>query len=527
MTDIRTPLAEDTDQHDPVVTESPVPEESENAAEHYRLGARPPLRTLVSLSVGPLISQIVTGLNGIITSMWMARAMSTTGMSAISLYSNLDGASRAFGFFMNCAASSRISALLGQDRGAEAGQLICDLLRCCLIFGAIVPIIFLPCAIPLAHWFGANDEVTHWGTLYLFPLLACSPITCLFLLLCGCLQAEGRSILVGGIQIASLAANMAFFNPIFLLIFKWKTPGAAVATTLSELIPSIVLVILYFRGTFGVKPVASGLLKKFSPFTFPALRVGVSQLFMNLSRSIPSILLRKFMGLCAENGGKGTFDDAIAGFNGVARIYALSDSVRLAVSMGLLPACSYAFAGKNVSRFMWLVLHACWLNLMCAIPIAFLGAFGSRQLAMTISGEESYLKWAAPMLKIANWETPFGWIRNVIQTVLQALQYGITATLYSFFGTFVVYIACGFVIYNTDNTDFVRMMWVIPIHAGIAVVIGLGIVVFPLRKVWRTRDQVEVDTVGPAEDIEEEGALELQDQTDPHPGENEPDPSEV
>jgi Na+-driven multidrug efflux pump len=289
---------------------------------------------------------------------------------------------------------------------------------------------------------------------------------------------------------------MALFNPIFLLVFGWKTPGAATATILSELIPSIVLIILYFRGKFGVKPVCSGLLKKFSIHTLPALRVGVSQLIMTLSRAIPSILLRKFMGLCAENGGQGTFDDAIAGFNGVARIYAVSDSVRLAVSMGLLPACSYAFAARKVTRIFWLIVHACWMNLACAIPITIFGAFGARLLAMTISSSETYLRWATPMIRIANWETPYGWIRNVVQTVLQALQYGMTATGYSFGATFAVYIAAGFIIYYTDKTDFVRMMWVIPIHSAIAVSIGMILIIFPLKKLWRTRDQVPLDDAG-------------------------------
>jgi hypothetical protein len=49
----------------------------------------------------------------------------------------------------------------------------------------------------------------------------------------------------------------------------------------------------------------------------PTLRVGVPRFVMNLARSIPSILLRKFMGLCAENSDDATFDDAMMAVNGV------------------------------------------------------------------------------------------------------------------------------------------------------------------------------------------------------------------
>jgi Na+-driven multidrug efflux pump len=93
---------------------------------------------------------------------------------------------------------------------------------------------------------------------------------------CGCLQAEGRSLLVGAVQICSFISNMIIFNPLFLLVFKWETVGAATATVASELIPSIALFVLFFRGKFGVKPDVRGLLKKFSPETMPALCVGLS-----------------------------------------------------------------------------------------------------------------------------------------------------------------------------------------------------------------------------------------------------------
>jgi Na+-driven multidrug efflux pump len=120
--------------------------------------------------------------------------------------------------------------------------------------------------------------------------------------------------------------------------------------------------VLYFRGKFGVKPDWRGLLKRFSPHTMPAIRVGLSQLVMNLARSVPSIFLRKFMGMCAENNDAATFDDAVMGFNGVIRIFGLTDGFRLAISMGMLPAVSYANAARRVEKVFSLIWHACWVD---------------------------------------------------------------------------------------------------------------------------------------------------------------------
>ena len=520
MSDITEPLRQTEQGEVPEPTEEkptkPVPKKTDNADEHYRLGGRPPLKTLAILLVGPLVSQIVSGLYGVITSMWMAKAMGDLGMSAISLYSNLDNIGRAFGFFLNTAASSKISALFGQNQGSEAGQVFCDLVRCCFVCGAIVPLVLLPVCQPLGRWFGSDPETIKYGFQYLAPLLGCSSITCVYLLMCGCLQAEGRSILVGAIQVGSLVANMLGFNPLFLLVFKWKTIGGAFATILSELIPAVILCVLYFCGRFGVKPDWRGLFKKFSPHTLPAVKVGISQLIMNLSRSVPSIFLRKFMGLCAEHNPIGTFDDAVAGLNAVVRIYGITDSVRMAVSMGLLPSVSYAFTAHRVNRIFWLIFHACWINLIWAVGTCLFTAFGAKYLAMTISSSPTYLMWATPMLRTSNWEAPYSWIRNVVQTVLQALQYGNTATIYSFGATFVSYILSLVILYYTDNSNFVRMMYTFPMHSAVAVVAGMILIYFPLRKLYRMKSQYD-DNGQPIGDTE--GKEDLQDLDSPEPQE--------
>jgi hypothetical protein len=75
-------------------------------------------------------------------------------------------------------------------------------------------------------------------------------------------------------------------------------------------------------------------------------------------------------------------------------------------------------------------------------------------------------------------------MRSVIQTVLQALQYGTTATLYSFGATFLVYLATASVLYVTDKTDFVRLMLTMPVRSSIAIAIGSILLFFPLRKLW-------------------------------------------
>jgi Na+-driven multidrug efflux pump len=202
------------------------------------------------------------------------------------------------------------------------------------------------------------------------------------------------------------------------------------------------------------------------------------------------------MAFWAEHNLEATFDDAVMGFNGVIRIYAILDGFRLAISIGLLPAVSYANAAHRIRRVFSLIGHACWINGVFGTISAIVTAFFAKYLAMMISNSENYLRWAIPMLKAANWESPIGWMRNVIQTVLQALQYGTTATLYSFGATFLVYIATVSVLYAMKKTDFVKLLLTMPIHVAISVAISLVIVYFPLKKLWDIKDQFPIEEDG-------------------------------
>jgi hypothetical protein len=146
------------------------------------------------------------------------------------------------------------------------------------------------------------------------------------------------------------------------------------------------------------------------------------RLIMQLSKCVPTIYLRKFIGLCAEHNAEATFQDALAVFNGVLRISVVIESDRYTVSMGLLSDLSYAFTSNQISGIFRWVFHVSSINFVWGGGTCLFTAFGARYLAMSVSTSETYLKWATPMMRAMNWEAAYAWMRNVIQTTLQGLQ---------------------------------------------------------------------------------------------------------
>ncbi|KAH0789640.1 MatE family protein [Histomonas meleagridis] len=434
--------------------------------EERRLGAHRALKTDFKLSIGPLLSQITGALYGIVTTIWVSRAV-PDGMAAISTYNCFDGIGRAFGYFIGTAGSSKISSLIGLHKTEETGQVIADLLRICIVCGIVVPCILIPCLKPAGRWFGASERVVSLGFDYMLPLCICTFSTCFFLGVGGCLQGEGRSLFFGVVNLIAVVCNMLILNPLFLFGIKTGIVGAGLATIIAEMIPGFTLVFMYFSGHFNVKPKWNMLLKKFSPHTLPALRVGISQLIANLSVLLPSILVRKLLG----DRVKEDYNDVMSAFNAGFRILALSNAVMVGFTMGYLPAASYAYSAGRYKRFMRLTMHTFWMNLSWAAVLSILTWSIPRYLAMIFSTEEGYLRFSS-IITICNGFAIFQVFRYNAQTFLQALQKGTQATVLSFINNFVTIVIFAFIFYYVPTDDQTRVLWAYPASYVTAFVIS-------------------------------------------------------
>ncbi|OHS94163.1 MatE family protein [Tritrichomonas foetus] len=457
--------------------------------EHYRLAGRPPLTTLFNLSAGPILAQFTGSLKGVIGSIWISKALGETALAAISTIGVYDGISRSFGFFLSSSGSSKISQLYGQHRENEAGQVVVDLIRVSLIFGILVPLILGLTTQPLCEWLGADEIVQKMCHEYMLPINIGTFTTILFITLGGCLQGEGRSLFFSILNVASLVVNMCVFDPILLLALGTGIWGASVAQSLAEAIPGIALFIMFFMGKFGVKPKFSMFFNKFSPHTFSSMKVGFSQLIGNLSQMIPSILVRKLIGLAVgEN-----FNDAMAAFNTVVRFIILTGSIIIAVTLGYVPAASYAFAAKNYQRWLSLSIHMLWMTFAWGSFTAILTLTIPRQLSSMFANGKGYLDVCEPMLKYSNALGFFAMGRFCGVAFLQSMQKGWMSTVLSLTSNFASIIGFAFLLYYTDKTNGVRIVWCYSLAHAFGFVMAILFMIAPIRKIVAGYKQQKIE----------------------------------
>lgn len=471
-----------TDDHE-------ISDEKESPAmtdEDWRLGGRPPLKTILILSAGPLISQITGALYGVVNSVWISKAIGDAGLTAISSYQNFDTIGRSFACFLQVAAAAKISSLFGEGRSDEAAQVFSDLLRISVICAILAPAICIPASKPCVKWFGAMDDIADLGYQYIIPNLCLTIVPCIFLVGCGSLQAEGRSWLFSIAQVCALVLNMAVFCPLFLLGFKTGISGAAYATGLAEFIPGIIIAILFYKGKFGIKPKPRELLNKLSPHTYEAIKIGMAQFILQLSWAIPGIIIRKLFGM-ACNAEPVVFNNVMAGYNAFNRFWAIEGAIPNAVTIGFIPAASYAYGAKRFKRVFRLLIHATWTCVLWCSATMILTLGFPRALASIFSKTPEYLYWSEIVIRNGNYATFCIEVPGVITALLQATGYGNMATILNIVVQLIPVPVVATILYYTDPTNIPRLILCYPIQSVFGVIVSIPFAYFVLKKIFKEK----------------------------------------
>lgn len=469
-------------------TQTTRPGERELTEEDIRLGGKPPLQTVCLLSSGPLISQVTNSLYGIINTIWISKALGDSGLTAISTYQNFDTIGRCFASFLQVSATTKIASLFGEGLNSEASQVLTDLLRFSVVCSIISPSLFIPLSKICVRWFGADEYITNLGFKYIIPNLCLSIIPAVFLILCGCLQAEGRSWLFSITQITALCLEMFVFCPLFLLVFKTGIAGAAIANGIAELIPSIVVLFMYYRGKFGIKPQFSQMLKKFSPHSFEALKLGLAQLILQLSWAIPGVIVRKLFGLSSGND-TNVFNNVMAAFNTFNRLWGIEEAVPNAINIGFIPAASWAFGAKQYMRIIWLLIHALWISVVwCSLSMILTMGFPV-QMAKIFSNTPEYLEWAKKIIRNGNISTCVCEIPGIITSLLQAMKLGNQASLLSFLVQLLPVPIAALILYYTDKHNIGRLIYCYPIQTFFGIAVSIPYIVVALRTIIKSHKQ--------------------------------------
>jgi Na+-driven multidrug efflux pump len=477
-----------------IVDDVTASDSSSTDEEAIRLGSRSPARTVIILSMGPLICQMIQALYGVTDTLWVSRTIGPLGVAVYGAVIVIEFVAVSVSNYLMAGLSARLSYLFGQGRGHECSQIYVDYLRIALLLGIVVPCCVLPATKPLIKWFGADEQLASMCLEYMFPVSVLCFLNFLFTMGCGILQAEGRALLYGITQVSSLVANMAVFDPLFLVAFKLPIWGASLATIVSEGIPGIILMILICCGKFSLVTNAKMFISKPSLETCQALQLGLSSFAGQLANTVPVILIQKYVNMAATSIGE--YETVIAVWAVTEKLYQLIGGACTGFSFGLLPGAAFAYGANRLNRVVWLAVHALWISTALSTGLSVVVIFAPGTIAKLWSNEPNFLKWCEKMIPIPVYTVPALSFQYLAPVLLQALQRVKESVILSTCTLLISIPVFATILYFTKRDDPSRPMWSWAINDGWAVVMGSLFLRKPIKNLLSAPKDEDLVLVG-------------------------------
>ena len=298
-------------------------------------------KRLLRFVLPSILMIICTSVYSIVDGFFVSNFVGKTPFAAVNLTFPVLMAVGSIGFMAGTGGSAVVSKTLGEGKKELANEYFSMIIEALFIGAVILSAIGFACARPISIALGANEEeLLRNCIIYIRIGFLSMPAYVL--------QFAFQSFFVAAQKPElSLKANVAaglingILDYVMIVIFHWGLTGAAIATSIGQLVGGFIPVIYFMR--------KNGSLLQFRRFHFNLRMLGQvcangsSEMVTNLSSSIVNILYNfQLMKLAGEDG--------IAAYGVIMYINIIFMSIFLGYSVGSAPIVSYHYGAGNYSE---------------------------------------------------------------------------------------------------------------------------------------------------------------------------------
>ncbi len=298
-------------------------------------------KRLLRFVLPSILMIICTSVYSIVDGFFVSNFVGKTPFAAVNLTFPVLMAVASIGFMAGTGGSAVVSKTLGEGKKELANEYFSMIIAALFIAAVILSAIGFAFARPIAIALGANEEeLLRNCIIYIRIGFLSMPVYVL--------QFAFQSFFVAAQKPGlSLKANVAaglvngILDYVMIVIFHWGLTGAAIATSIGQLVGGLIPIIYFMRKNDS--------LLQFRRFHFNMRMIGQvsangsSEMVTNLSSSIVNILYNfQLMKLAGEDG--------IAAYGVIMYINIIFMSIFLGYSVGSAPIVSYHYGAGNDSE---------------------------------------------------------------------------------------------------------------------------------------------------------------------------------
>lgn len=393
----------------------------QTAQEKFAVMTSQPIRPLILRLAAPtIVSMLVTSLYNMADTFFVGK-IGTSATAAVGVVFSLMAVIQALGFTFGHGSGNYISRKLGAKDNESAEAMASTGFFSALAAGFIVMALGLIFLDPLVQLLGATPTILPYARDYTRLILLGSPFMISSLVLNNQLRFQG-SASYAMVGITSGAVLNVALDPLFIFVFDMGVAGAALATSLSQIVGFCLLLAGTHRGSN-------------IPIRLRAFRPALARYREILRGGLPS-LCRQGLGSVATialNLAAGPYGDAaIAAMSIVSRVMQFAMSAVLGFGQGFQPVCGFNYGAKLYGRVREAFFFCLRISFVILLALSALGfAFAPRVIEIFRKADPVVVQIGAAALRCQCVLFPFvsyiTMTNMMLQTIGQSLKASVLA----------------------------------------------------------------------------------------------------
>jgi putative MATE family efflux protein len=363
------------------------------------------------MALPAIIGMMVMAIYNIVDTMFVAW-LGTNATGATQVVYPLITITGAIGLTLGIGGGSYISRLLGQNKNEKASSVVSSLYFLALITGIIFTISAMIFIRPILTLLGASTSIMNLAHDYGFFILFGSTFQIINMTLNNLLRAEGsaKNSMIG---MMSGALLNIILDPIFIFSFGLGIKGAAIATSISQLVSTIVLSYQYLSKKSVLRLSISNIDINKDLFA-EVFKIGTPSLFRQLLVSFSLALVNN---VAITYGG----EVGIAGVGIVMRTMMIVMFVIFGLGQGFQPVAGYNYGANNKKRLQQAFKFTLKISLLVALSFSLIFLLGGKYIFSIFRPTEEVLSIALSFMRYFLVSLILMSLSNVIATYYQAL----------------------------------------------------------------------------------------------------------
>ena len=318
-----------------------------------------------------IIMMIFTSIYGVVDGFFVSNYVGKTPFAAVNLIMPLLMAIGSIGFMLGTGGSALVAKTCGEGDSERANRYFSMTIYTALLLGTILAAISFCLIRPIARLMGTDGAMLEYCVLYARILVCTLPLFMLQNMFQSFFITAEKPKLGLYVILAAGISNIVL-DFLFIAVFRWGLAGAAIATSIGELIGGLVPILYFSRpNTSRLKLVRTKL--EWRPI-WRSCSNGASEMMTNLSMSLVNTLynlqLMRFTG-----------EDGVAAYGVIMYVNFIFVAIYMGYSIGSAPIIGYHYGAKHQEELRGLLRRSLWILGIGAVLLTVAGELFSSPLS--------------------------------------------------------------------------------------------------------------------------------------------------